>query len=181
MPDVRHPAALDTWDPMDTALEVRDAMDALRRIVRVLRVSGRAAERDRAISGAQLFVLQQLEESPAASLRELAIRTATDQSSVSVVVSRLVARGLVSRKTGRGDARRAELAITAAGRALTRRSPASAPGRLRDELLALPARVRAPLARGLTMLAARLEDAHGAPPMFFEESPTRRRRMSNAR
>ncbi len=161
---------------MDHAAEVRDAMEALRRIVRVLRVSGTAAERDQGISGAQLFVLQQLDETPAASLRELAMRTATDQSSVSVVASRLVARGLVARKAARADARRAELTITAAGRALIRRAPPAAPGRLRDALVALPARVRGPLTRGLRQLAAELEDRPGAAPMFFEERPRRRGR-----
>lgn len=161
---------------MDQSTDVRRAMDALRRIVRVLRVSGTAAERDHGVSGAQLFVLQQLEEMPATSLRELAARTATDQSSVSVVVRRLVARGLVGRKAARGDARRAELAITAAGRTLVRRAPAAAPGRLRDALIALPVRVRTPLTRGLTMLAARLEDGTAAPPMFFEDGASRRRR-----
>lgn len=160
-------------------------MDALRRIVRALRVSARAAERDHGVSGAQLFVLQQLEDAPASSLRELAQRTATDQSSVSVVVARLVERGLVARQVARADARRSEIAITGAGRALIRRAPEAAPGRLLDAMTSLPVRVRRPLTRGLVQLATALEASGAAPPMFFEEETARarpaRRRRSDAR
>ncbi|HEX3345342.1 MAG TPA: helix-turn-helix domain-containing protein, partial [Polyangiaceae bacterium] len=73
-------------------------MDALRRVVRDLRLSARDAERSAGISGAQLFVLQSLRNEAAASLNELAERTLTDQSSVSVVVKRLADRKLVARK-----------------------------------------------------------------------------------
>src|ERR1019366_5949434 len=68
---------------------IRSVMDALRRVVRDLRLSARDAERSAGISGAQLFVLQSLAEEPASSLNVLADRTLTDQSSVSVVVNRL--------------------------------------------------------------------------------------------
>ena len=63
----------------------------------MLRVASRAAERDVGLGAAQLFVLHKLEEAPRLSLNELAERTRTHQSSVSVVVRRLVNRGLVAR------------------------------------------------------------------------------------
>ncbi len=91
--------------------EIHAAMNAIRRIVRVLRLSSRAAEKALGVSGAQLFVLQQLADgaaSAAPSIAQLADMTATDPSSVSVVVSRLVARGLAARRSSRADARRAE-------------------------------------------------------------------------
>src|SRR5450432_2546863 len=75
--------------------EVREVLNALRRIVRSLRVSSRTAEQRVGLSGAQLFVLQCLARQSPCSVSELAARTATDQSSVSVVVSRLVALGHV--------------------------------------------------------------------------------------
>src|SRR5580658_6655719 len=82
----------------ERARDIRVVMDALRRVVRALRLTARDAERSAGISGAQLFVLQSLADQAAASLNELAERTLTDQSSVSVVVKRLVARRLVARK-----------------------------------------------------------------------------------
>ena len=60
-------------------------MDALRRVVRALRVSARTAERRFGISGAQLFVLERLAEASAPSVDDLAKRTLTHQSSVSLV------------------------------------------------------------------------------------------------
>src|SRR4051812_1910780 len=69
--------------------EAREVLNALRQIVRSLRVSSRAAEQSVGLSGAQLFVLQCLARHSPCSVNELAVHTATDQSSVSVVVSRL--------------------------------------------------------------------------------------------
>src|SRR5215831_15397476 len=83
-------------------------MDALRRVVRALRASARAAERRFGISGAQLFVLEKLAEAPARAVDDLAARTLTDQSSVSIVLTRLERRGLVARRQSTEDARRVE-------------------------------------------------------------------------
>src|SRR6187402_3909062 len=89
--------------------EVREVLNSLRQIVRSLRVSSRAAEQRVGISGAQLFVLQCLARQSPCSVNELAERTATDQSSVSVVVSRLVALGHVRRVTSKTDRRSVDL------------------------------------------------------------------------
>lgn len=101
---------------------VTPPLDAIRRIVRALRLSARRAERDLGLSGAQLFVLQQLGEGAAESVNDLAERTHTHQSSVSVVVRRLVDRDLVVRAPSREDARRVRLELSKKGRALLRRS-----------------------------------------------------------
>lgn len=145
------------------------ALDAIRRIVQALRVSTRLAERQLGVSGAQLFVLHTLAESPAESLNDLAARTFTHQSSVSVVVDRLVRRRLVSRKRSSTDARRIVLSLTASGNALLRSSPEVAQLRLISALKELPQRDR----RGLARILDRVVHAMGAdvaPSLFFEES-----------
>ncbi|HEY4129367.1 MAG TPA: MarR family winged helix-turn-helix transcriptional regulator [Gemmatimonadaceae bacterium] len=98
-------------------------MNAVRSIVRAQRINTRAIELKMGISLAQLFVLQQLAERPSDSLNDLAERTATHQSSVSVVVRRLVERGLVSRTASAADKRRIEIALTPTGRALLTDAP----------------------------------------------------------
>jgi DNA-binding MarR family transcriptional regulator len=108
--------------PLASGDPVTRAVAALRRIVRAVRLSARRAERELGLSGAQLFVLQQLGARSARSLNELADRTHTHQSSVSVVVRRLVERGLVTRTRADDDTRRLELGLSKAGRALLRRS-----------------------------------------------------------
>ncbi|HEY7116363.1 MAG TPA: MarR family winged helix-turn-helix transcriptional regulator [Tepidisphaeraceae bacterium] len=145
-------------------------MDALRRVVQSLRLSARAAEARLGLSGAQLFVLQKLSVESDLSVNELAERTLTHQSSVSVVASKLVEKGLVSRVVSAKDARRLELSITPAGRAMLRKSPMAAQERLLDGLAKLSERDRGQLAMlmdRLTEVAGMSEqDAH----MFFDSA-----------
>src|SRR5258705_826990 len=105
-------------------------LDSIRRLVRMLRVSDRQAQAELGVSGAQLFVLAELGKTPALSLNELASRTLTDQSSVSVVVTRLVQAGLITRDRDTRDARRLVLNLTRSGRALLQHAPAVAQQRL---------------------------------------------------
>src|SRR5215212_97054 len=109
--------------PVSTDHAVERSMNAVRSVVRALRINTRAIESQMGISLAQLFVLQQLAERPANSLNDLADRTATHQSSVSVVVRRLVDNGFVSRTTSPLDKRRIEIAVTPSGRALLAGAP----------------------------------------------------------
>ena len=106
------------------------SMDAVRSIVRALRINTRTVELQLGISLAQLFVLQQLADRPAFSLNELAERTATHQSSVSVVVRRLVERGYVSRVPSTTDRRRIAISVTPAGRELLVDAPPTVSNRL---------------------------------------------------
>lgn len=152
---------------------VRDAMDALRRIVQSLREGSRQAEKKVGVSAAQLFVLHRLHAGGARTINELAQETATHQSSVSVVVQRLVDRGLVRRGVADGDRRRREVELTAAGRRLVRRGPAVTAERLIAALSALPAVHVRQLAARLGALAAALGPGRTPPPMLFEDAPGR--------
>jgi DNA-binding MarR family transcriptional regulator len=161
--------------------ETRVVLDNLRLLVRALRVSARGAEKAVGVSGAQLFVLQTLNEAKVASIGELSLLTHTDQSSVSVVVDRLVRRGLVGRAESKADARRAEIRLTPAGRALLRRSPESTQTRLIAGLKALPGGTRRRLGAALGRLAETMGISE-APRMFFEdESPLRKGARKNVR
>src|SRR5437762_3667631 len=102
---------------------IAEIMDSIRAVVRALRINTRAIEKQLGISLAQLWVLQILAEKPAESLNELAVATATHQSSVSVVVRRLVDRSLVTRTTAHRDKRRVRIELTDAGRVLLGQAP----------------------------------------------------------
>src|SRR3954468_11045805 len=129
-----HTKAQDNSPASDSA---RRVLDSIRRIAQSIRLASRAAERVSGLSGAQLFVLQKLADGEAASLNDLAARTLTHQSSVSVVVQRLVDRKLVTRAASRDDARRVVLSLTPAGRALVRKSPQAAQERLIEAIESL--------------------------------------------
>jgi DNA-binding MarR family transcriptional regulator len=132
--------------------DVSVILDALRSIVRELRLASREAEQRVGVHGAQLHALRQLADNPAMSLTELADRTHTDISSVSVVVSRLVEQGLVARKASDDDRRRLALGLTARGRAVIRRAPETGTSRLLRAAEHLSDREVHTLATGLSKL-----------------------------
>jgi DNA-binding MarR family transcriptional regulator len=165
--------------------DIRRVLDAIRRIVQSIRLAGRAAERVSGLSGAQLFVLQKLAEGEATSLNDLAARTVTHQSSVSVVVQKLVDQKLVTRNASAADARRVVLSLTGAGRAVVRKSPQAAQERIIEAVQHLHAAERTQLAKLLERVADRAAGgtagAEHAPPMLFEDrpQPNRTRKQSN--
>ncbi|HXJ20135.1 MAG TPA: MarR family transcriptional regulator [Polyangia bacterium] len=156
------------------------ALDAIRKLVRVLGESARLAQGRTGISGAQLFVLRVLAEHPGLSINQLAEQTMTHQSSVSVVVSRLAARGLVARAPAPDDRRRQLVTLTPRGRALRRSAPAVAQEVLVQAIRGLPPARRRALATSLRALTDALGVSDQTAPMFFEEDDrvvtTRRRR-----
>ncbi len=149
-------------------------LDSLRRITQAIRLSSSVVQDRLGITGAQLFVLQQLAEHPGASLRDLSERTLTDQSSVSVVVSRLVAAGHVVREISAQDARRTELTLTATGRGLLRRAPALAQTQLVAALRTVPPAQLEVTAGVLGLVARALGAPDGPAQMFFEPAASKR-------
>jgi DNA-binding MarR family transcriptional regulator len=151
----------------------RAVLDAIRRIVQALRESSRLAESRVGLSGAQLFVLRTVSESPGLSLNELAARTFTHQSSVSAVVTRLARENLLQKRVADRDARRVEVRLSPSGRRRLDRAPRSAQERLVAAVDALPGAERARLAITLDGLVAGMALPRKRPAMFFEE-PARR-------
>jgi DNA-binding MarR family transcriptional regulator len=139
-------------------------LDSLRRLVRSFRVGAH----DGGPSPAQRFVLERLGEHPGASIGELARMTHTDQSSVSVVVSRLVEAGFVERRRSEDDARRAELSLTPRGRAVAKKSVPSGQAQLLAGVTSLPVARRAALARELEALCDAMGIRDEPAGMFFE-------------
>ncbi|HVV87583.1 MAG TPA: MarR family transcriptional regulator, partial [Kofleriaceae bacterium] len=137
--------------------------------MRVIREGSRGGERVGGISGAQVFVMHCLLGSGPLTISELAGRTMTHQSSVSVVVQRLVDRGLVTRGIADGDRRRREVALTAAGRRLLRRTPDAAQTRLLGAIARMPRRAREQLAESLVALVHAMGADREPAEMFFED------------
>jgi DNA-binding MarR family transcriptional regulator len=155
--------------------DVREALDALRQIVQTLRV-GRAGEHRDGLSSAQLFALQQIGEHPDASVNDIAALTFTHQSSVSVVIQRLVRQRLVAKVPANDDRRRNKLALTTRGRRVLSLAPAAVQEDLIAAIASLGATDRRLLARSLGEIARRIgcSNAPTRPPMFFEGDGDRR-------
>lgn len=147
---------------------VEPVFNSLRRLVHTLHSSSRETERRLGVTGAQLFVLTQLRANPSLSINDLAERTMTHQSTVSVVVRRLVRRKLVKKVRSVADGRRVELTLTSSGTALLRRAPEVMQVRLKRAIEDLPAAERRALARGLDHLNQTLGSTEAPVAMFFE-------------
>ena len=139
-------------------------VESLRRVARAIRVSGREAERKLGISGAQLHVLQELQDRPAQSINQLAARTYTHQSSVSMVVARLVAKKLATRSASSADARKTLISLTPAGRAILKKSPTAAQGRIVAALQSMPQHELQELSESLQKLDVILTRRDGSAP-----------------
>ncbi|MBS1902780.1 MAG: MarR family transcriptional regulator [Bacteroidetes bacterium] len=122
--------------------ETRDLVNSIRRIVQALRVASRDSEKKLGLSAAQLFVLQKLKEEEDLSLNDLADRTLTHQSSVSVVVQRLVEKKLIKRDRSKEDARQLVLNLTDKGRKIVAKAPHARQEWMIDALEAMNPRSR---------------------------------------
>jgi DNA-binding MarR family transcriptional regulator len=156
----RAPSAAAPAPAAAAAPDARALLDALQAVARELRLTERRGKAPNGLPPAQLRALRELAGQPAASLAELAERTHTDPSSASVVVQRLVERGLVVRVDSERDRRRTELRATPAGRAIVARAPADAVTRVSEALTPLGDRQAASLSRGLLALARGLRASH---------------------
>lgn len=140
--------------------------------MRVVRTIAVEVERESGLSTAQTTVLQLLAEAPASSVNELAERTATDQSSVSVVVARLEAKRLVARVPSTTDARRMTVSITAEGRRSLARLGPTVQGRLVQALASLDDDSLSCIDRELTHLSAIMGAGNEPATFIFEDDAT---------
>ncbi|HVX39731.1 MAG TPA: MarR family transcriptional regulator [Gemmatimonadaceae bacterium] len=147
------------------------SLNVIRSVVRALNLNTRAIEQQSGISLAQLFVLEQLAQHPASSLTDLAERTATHQSSVSVVVQRLVDRGFVNRTRSASDRRFVEIVITDAGRDVLASAPETVQVKLLNGLHRFEDGERERLAALLERWAASAGiEVPAETPMFLEDA-----------
>jgi DNA-binding MarR family transcriptional regulator len=156
-----------------TRPDERRILDAVRNLVREIRLRSTATHHGASISAAQAFVLQTLLDAPGLRINDLAEQTSTDQSSVSVVVQKLVDNGLVTKQRSATDARAFEVHLTPAGRAFARKTPVAPQLRLLDGLRKLSASERGHLAELLEQWLDGLGIADQHPPMLGEDGKAR--------
>ena len=90
------------------------------------------------INGAQLWALWELSQTPELRVSELAATMAMHQSTVSILLNKLVKARLIERTRSRDDQRVVKLSITDAGRKLLLLAPKPARGVLPEVLHLLP-------------------------------------------
>ncbi len=151
-----------------------EALDRVRTLISALSHSARAVERSTGVTNAQLFILQQLAESDSLSVNDLAMRARTQQSTVSIVVARLVRAGLAAKRKSADDGRIAVVSLTPKGRRLLTHAPAPPTTALLKAIESLSDGEARALASGLRALVTALDLTPPEVTMLFEHAPTRR-------
>jgi DNA-binding MarR family transcriptional regulator len=151
-----------------------DALEHLRTLISALSHSARAVERSTGITNAQLFLLQQLATADSLSVNDLAARARTQQSTVSIVVARLVRAGLAVKRKSASDGRIAAVSLTPKGRRLLTHAPAPPTSALLHAIEELSDRDIKSLSDGLRALVSALDLSPPEVTMLFEHAPTRR-------
>jgi DNA-binding MarR family transcriptional regulator len=119
-------------------MEAAEVLRSLRRLFKGIHEYSKALQRRSGLSSPQAWALTILEREDGLSLRELAARMYAHPSTVSGIMDRLVARGIVRRRTDPRDRRGIRLSLTSAGRRLLRASPPAVQVGLRRALVAMP-------------------------------------------
>ena len=155
--------------------DARSILNCVRKLVRALRLFDKEAQSRYGLTTAQLFVLHVIRDNPQCSMNELASLTATDQSTASVIVQRLVDGGYVSRKSSTHDRRTVVLNLTKEGETLTRNSPVPVQERILQSASTMSPADRAALIRLLRSFLGGMEAGDTEAAMLFEDAAPRRR------
>ena len=163
--------------------DAKAILNRVRQLVRALRTFEKQAQSRFGFGAAQMFILHVLHHEDDLPLNELADRTATEQSSASLAVGKLVSDGYVKRTPSEEDRRQVRLSLTAKGRALVRKAPPAAQERIMESVQAMRPSDRAHLMALLdNLMAGMLPADNGSLPMLFqdEEAPkkTKKKRSS---
>jgi DNA-binding MarR family transcriptional regulator len=141
----------------------------LRRVVRALELFSRDVLKSYGLTAPQLWALKTLARTGPLTTGELARELLVHQSSTSLLLDRLEARGLVRRVRRRDDRRYVRVELTDRGTTLAAQAPAPAQGRLLHALSALPAgRVRQ-IRRAIDYLVGAMEAEDVEARFFFAE------------
>lgn len=140
-----------------------DVLRQFRILIKSIRGHYRQVENRSGVSGAQLWALAHIAESPGSKVGELARALAIHQSTASNLVGRLEALGLIARTRLRHDQRSVKLVLTAKGARAVKRAPRPLIGVLQQALSDIPESSLDALHRHLGKLigAMRIRDTRG--------------------
>ncbi|MBL3569196.1 MarR family transcriptional regulator [Rhodovulum sp. BSW8] len=133
---------------------------ALRRILRATELYGRELARAAGLTAVQIRVLQIVAETGQSTPKTIATRMGVSQATMTTLIDRLVAKGLVDRRRSEADRRQMNIAITPEGRAAIDRAPDPLHDRYVTAFEKLPDYEQAMLVAALERVAALLDAGH---------------------
>ena len=147
-----------------------DALKRLRIVVRAAQRHSARIEKQCGVSGAQLWILKELYETPGLRVGEIAGRLAIHQTTTSNLLDALVKSGHVVKTRDADDQRVVRLTLSEQGAALIQRSPKPARGLLPDALRKMDQHSLEELNRGLQALLDvidTVDEDYGLQPLPF--------------
>lgn len=150
-----------------------DPLDTLKKLRIVIRAAQRHStwiEKQCGVSGAQLWIMQELIEAPGLRVGEIAQRLAIHQTTVSNLLDSMERRGHVVKTRDADDHRVVKLAVSESGAALLAAAPRPARGLLPEALRQLTPEQLLRLDQGLQDLLSSidiLDEGYGMQPLPF--------------
>lgn len=157
-------------DNVDRAPPHMEALKMLRIVIRAAQRHSAWIEKQCGISGAQLWVLQELHETPGLRVGELAERLAIHQTTTSNLLDALVRKGYVAKERDSTDQRVVRLALSVQGSEILERAPKPARGLLPEALRKLDEKGLSDLNNGLRALLDvidQTDENYGLQPLPF--------------
>ena len=148
---------------------IQECMQSLRRIVKALEEYSRSVEKRFELTGPQLWALWELGRSGPLALKDLAARMHLESSTVTGVVDRLVAKGLVARNPDPSDRRRISMVPTEKGEGILAEAPHPAQGHLLAGLESMERAKVLSVHQALITLESVLNAEHLEAPFFFSD------------
>jgi MarR family transcriptional regulator, organic hydroperoxide resistance regulator len=147
-------------------------MEALKKLRIVIRAAQRHSnwiEKQCGVTGAQLWVMQELHESPGLRVGELSERLAIHQTTTSNLLDGLVKKGYVVKARDASDQRVVKLALSGEGEAIIESAPTPARGLLPESLQKLSEKQLRDLNKSLQALLDVIEadESFAAQPLPF--------------
>lgn len=102
----------------------QELLIALRRIIRAIDLHSKKLNRESGLTGPQLIILQTIQSLPEVTPKRLAQEVTLSQGTVTVILDRLTARGLVERVRSETDRRSYHLTLSEEGAEVLRLAPA---------------------------------------------------------
>ena len=128
-----------------------------RQIYGAVRQHFREIEQTCGVSGSQLWILQEVANTPGVGVSEIAQRLSIHQSTCSQLVEKLVTRNLIIKERSKKDQRRVGLILPEATLGLLRKAPSPIRGVLPEALMQLPEEILVSLDGSLQIVLNQLQ------------------------
>jgi len=141
---------------MNASIET-EVLSALRRLIRAADLDAKKLARQTDLSTSQLLVMELLAGRGEMTVGGIAERVGLAQGTVTTMVDRLEARGLLSRRRGNSDRRTVKVDVTERGRGLLAKAPAALQTRFLENLRELKTWEKTAILAALQRLADLME------------------------